>query len=273
MRSQNSPILKAKENLRTVLAERHSISDHPKVSEAIESLIEVWKKEDSTITSPPYQASAAPARSELLLGEWRSLSASKYPDRIEKPGEPGIFQYTLGRLSFNIFQPKKLVCTVNEVFNVVSKIEDDQQKDDNVIASYNNVIELTAHTDEGDLPAEICMDGRCSTKSDERLEVVFTAGELRKGAAVQSDKKLLALWEKTFEGAYAKAEKEKGFKESILQWLVKSMLNMTMPTDECAKYEMKRPMKGYVDVLYLDEDLRITRGNYGSIVIVERVTE
>ena len=35
-------------------------------------------------------------------------------------------------------------------------------------------------------------------------------------------------------------------------------------------FEMKRCPHGYIDVLYLDEDLRITRGNRGTIVIVER---
>ena len=48
------------------------------------------------------------------------------------------------------------------------------------------------------------------------------------------------------------------------------MLKMTFPTDESMRFEMKRVMHGYVDVLYLDEDMRITKGNHGSIVVTTR---
>lgn len=32
-------------------------------------------------------------------------------------------------------------------------------------------------------------------------------------------------------------------------------------------------MVGYLDVLFIDDELRITRGNRGSIVVVERFLE
>ena len=66
------------------------------------------------------------------------------------------------------------------------------------------------------------------------------------------------------------AEQERGYLESLLRWTMKKMLKMTFPTDESMRFEMKRVMHGYVDVLYLDEDMRITKGNHGSIVVTTR---
>jgi len=44
-----------------------------------------------------------------------------------------------------------------------------------------------------------------------------------------------------------------------------------MPTEECMRYEMKRVMKGYIYIIYLDENFRITNGNQATIVIVKKV--
>lgn len=41
--------------------------------------------------------------------------------------------------------------------------------------------------------------------------------------------------------------------------------------DGTMTYEMPRAPEGYLDILFLDEDLRVTRGNRGSIVIAERL--
>lgn len=35
-------------------------------------------------------------------------------------------------------------------------------------------------------------------------------------------------------------------------------------------YEMKRPPKAYMDILYIDEELRVTRGSKGSVVVTIR---
>lgn len=35
-------------------------------------------------------------------------------------------------------------------------------------------------------------------------------------------------------------------------------------------YEMKRSPKGSLDILYLDDEMRVTRGNRGALTIVSR---
>jgi hypothetical protein len=38
------------------------------------------------------------------------------------------------------------------------------------------------------------------------------------------------------------------------------------------RYTVARPIKGFVDVLYSDDDLRVTRGNRGSLVVMRRAS-
>ena len=63
------------------------------------------------------------AKSPDFLGEFVALTCPNFPGRLKpQPGCEDDVQYTLGRLSFNIFQPAKLVCTTRSVRNRVAKV-------------------------------------------------------------------------------------------------------------------------------------------------------
>ena len=51
-----------------------------------------------------------PARATALLGKWKQINSPEYPNMLglDDQGNP---QYTLGRLTFGIFEPKDLVCS------------------------------------------------------------------------------------------------------------------------------------------------------------------
>ena len=61
------------------------------------------------------------------------------------------------------------------------------------------------------------------------------------------------------------------------RWVAKKLLGLRYPGDMSStgafSYEMTRAPKGHLDVLFHDEELRVTRGNRGSIVIAERQRE
>ena len=95
---------------------------------------------------------------------------------------------------------------------------------------------------------------------------------------VLNDESKLELWSRTFEGAYKQADKERSYFGWAFQFLIKILLGLTYPTDATLskhsfRFEMKRSPVGYLDVLYLDNDLRITKGNRGTVVVVERVNK
>ncbi|KAG7364156.1 plastid lipid-associated PAP/fibrillin family protein [Nitzschia inconspicua] len=107
--------------------------------------------------------------------------------------------------------------------------------------------------------------------------VTFTGGTLMPASEIVNDNSKLKLWEKTFEGAYQKADEERSYLAWFLHYFLKLLLGLTMPSDHkedilknTFHFDMKRSPTGHMDVMYLDEDLRITKGNRGTIVIAER---
>ncbi len=279
----------AKQNLLEILSNHSNETTDAKVAEAVEDLNNKWnlllesQGQSSTSSAPGKNGDSDMEQESLdmtkLAGKWIQISAPNFPNVIKDPDAPGKNKYTLGRLSFNIFQPKNLVCTLEGITNTVMKKED-SSSDDVSTYTYDVLQDLTVHTEKGDVPATLLVNGHCypdATKKN-RVTAVFTAGELRRGKDVNQDPNLRQIWEETFHDAYATAEKEKGYLSAFGMWLMKLAFKLTLPTDEttsdsCARYEMKRAPHGYLDVLYVDVDLRITRGNRGTVVIVQKAKE
>ncbi len=264
-----SCIMSAKLELQTVLKENNRDTTHPDVIAAIENLSNLWKtSKDESI----YKISKSPTQSVAVYGDWVTISAPPYPGRIITEDKPDLYQYTLGRLSFNIFQPRDLLCTINSITNMVHKVDSLSCHEELGDVTYNNKIYITFHTPDGDLPGEIIIEGFCypDPENNHRSIVAFVGGVMCKPETVEKDDTLNQIWMKTFGNAYSNADKERGYIESITRYLMKIILNLEMPTDDSQRYKMKRIMKGYLDYLYLDDNLKITKGNHGSITIVQK---
>ncbi|CAB9519540.1 PAP_fibrillin [Seminavis robusta] len=277
---QQTALATAKANLKALLAKHDRSAKHPEVEKAIEELSALNPTKDA-------------AMSPFLEGSFVSLTRPEFPGRLkQEPGKEHLDQYTLGRMSFNIFQPGKLVCTVNSTQNDLilapAKQEESDKENQNNDSSdgesrtytYPLSTNIIIHTEKGDFPACLRMEALCSSDKQpkNRLGVTFVGGTLMPGEKVRSDPIQLDQWKEVFGGAYEKAEAERSYISSFMQYLFKWMFQLSTPTDEQAlasescsvSFEMKRCPHGYLDVMYLDEDLRITRGNRGTVVIVER---
>jgi len=252
-------IRNAKKNLQTILKDNHFDTKNSKVHEAIEELSNLWKKQETP---------NAPSESEHIQGTWKIISAPEFPGRIPS-SKPEIFQYSLGRMSFNVFEPRNAVVTISdkEVYNIIEKFDTEQEGNEEK-SSYNILTNIKLHIDGIELPAELFMEGYCTPKTDTRLTVGFFGGTLRKSPLVNNDESLLKLWNKTFENVYSKADEDRRYTEILMRWIMKTMMKMVMPTDESMRYEMKRVVQGHLDILYMDEDLRITKGNRGTVIVV-----
>ena len=260
-----------KDQLKALLSKYNGSTKHPDVVKVIEEL--------STLNPTPCNA----AKSSLFLGEFYALTSPNFPGRIKPAeGQEDIVQYTLGRLSFNIFQPHKLVCTLRGVRNPVTTNQQPSDDDDDSKQTYSYplFLDITIHTENGDLPAILRNEAICYENPDipNRLMVSFTGGTLMPAEEVRKDPARLKLWAETFEGAYKKADEERSYVGRIFQYIIKLLLGLTLPSDDdqlkhSFHFDMKRSPVGYLDVLYLDEDLRITKGNRGTVVVVERATK
>mmetsp|Transcript_28135 Transcript_28135/g.59212 ORF Transcript_28135/g.59212 Transcript_28135/m.59212 type:complete len:329 (+) Transcript_28135:96-1082(+) len=264
--STNRSYLKAK--LRALLSKHNGCTTDKGVVDAIEKL--------SKLNPHPTNC----AQLQLFLGEYSTLTTPNYPGRIKNSsGDKDVVQYTLGRLSFNIFQPNELVCTVKSIRNPIHPHYEEYDQT-TATFSYHIIVELTIHTPDGDLDATLINRGFCRENEDKknRLMVTFKGGTLIPGnISTVSDGNMLALWEKTFANAYEKADEKRSYFGWIYQYFLKLIIGLTLPTDAKNHYDnafhfdMKRPPKGFFDVLYLDDDMRITKGNRGTISVLERV--
>ena len=214
-------------------------------------------------------------------GEYRLLTIPHYPGRIKTTDEK-VVQYSLGRLSFNIFQPKELICTVKSVRNSVhlqQNVPKLMGSGNTAVFSYHVICELVIHTPDGDLEATLINKGFCreSEDRDRRVKVTFTGGTLVPSYDTCHNDIMFVLWKKTFANAYENAKKERTFVGWIYLLCLKLFLGLVLPTDpqnfgssrheNAFHFEMNRPPKGFIDVLYLDDDMRITKGNRGTVTV------
>ena len=265
--------------VKTLMKRHGGSTQHPRVNKILQKL---------ETLNPTEQ----PAQSDLLLGDFVAHSSPDFPGRVRRcgknkgrAGEEEVVQYTLGRLSFGIFQPCNLVCTVRAVRNSIEVCDDKELQEEcggRRSYDYPIIMDLTIHAPEGDLQAEIRHEAVCYEMPDnkKRLGVTFLGGSLTPGYQVRSNPELMEQWKKTFTNAYKKADEERSYFGRVLLGMVKWWFKLSSPTDEDAeksqfhsvRYEMKRRPKGHIDVLYLDEELRVTRGNRGTLIVVERMS-
>ena len=236
----------AKVALRAALAAHGGNTKEPPVAEAVEALAALCP-------------SAAPAREPGLLGDWRQINAPEYKGGTQTAD--GAFQYTLGRLSFGIFEPKDLMCTLGAIGNPLVESEAEGVMD------YEIQVPMSIEIRDGPpLPAELLNFATCTAETDERLSVSFSGGVLKPTSDCDRE-----AWRSTFGPALAT---KPGKRARLMNWLLGKMMGLVKPTEladgDVMRYAMTKAPTGFLDVIFLDDELRITRGNRGSLVVCER---
>lgn len=241
------------------------------------SLFRAEEKRSSTSSSPP----------PSVEGMWISLQKPRFQDCLGV-NDGGEFEYTLGRMSFGMFQPRDLVCSIQGAFNPVHVVDGRETQSIRekvpkslisqvgreggavVLRSYDVVtaftIEVANDNDpdkfgptspnrQVDRPVEALLTTRGFALPDpdipNRLTIWFTEGSIE----VDSDEQ---RWKRIFASA-------------INQEHTKSH----MEPDGRMSYKLTRPIggqdKSYIDVVYLDESMRIMRSNHGDVYVFARV--
>ena len=97
-----------------------------------------------------------------------------------------------------------------------------------------------------------------------RMSVKFDGGCLK-----PADGKVSDAWRATFSDLPSNADLTRP--ERFQLWVAKRLFGLSRgAADGTQEYKMPKSPQGYLDILFLDEELRVTRGNRGSIVIAER---
>ena len=101
-----------------------------------------------------------------------------------------------------------------------------------------------------------------------RMSVKFDGGCLKPADGEPTD-----AWLETFSDLPSKIASNADLTrpERFQLWVAKRLFGLSRgAADGVQEYKMPKSPEGYLDILFLDEELRVTRGNRGSIVIAER---
>ncbi|ALF55384.1 fimbrial protein [Nostoc piscinale CENA21] len=204
----------------------------------------------------------APTRNgKLLDSNWVLISAPNFPggERLAN----GKFAYTLGRLAFNMFQPTKLKLVIDRVSQPVFLLGNGEQRSHDIVVEFT-----TADENYPQISGVVRNLGVCEPISDTVLQVKFTGGILAPQDPTKMDEWLAVFGQQS-------QNVKRSFKDSLILGFLKLMFGLVPPQGINAetgevKFIMERSPKGRLEILYLDEELRITYGEKGTILVCER---
>jgi len=280
-----------KSQLKSLLTKHNGCTKQKEVLEVIEQLV--------ALNPVPKDCS----KNDLFTGNYYTLTAPPFSGKIEN--DDNISQFTLGRLSFNIFQPNNIICTVKSIHNPIA-VSTSSTKDNEITPgggvnnfTYDVVVDVIIHTTpsdgqkkenhndgtDGEIEAIMINKGFCHPSNDvnNRMIVTFTSSSLCPKKSKNDDKNRAAmletLWTRNFGNAYQKADQERSYLGWMMHYGLQWFLGLVYPTDNSEEedhtfqFEMKKPMSAHLDVVYLDKDIRITKGSRGTIMVLERTKD
>lgn len=185
-------------------------------------------------------------------GTWRSLSRPDFPGCAGRDAD-GNYLFSLGRASFNMFEPGDLIIAITAIENIVNGTQ------------WDIVVAFRCHDDES-----VCgfMEnyGECvqDEAQDNRLQIRFKGGCMRPAPGTD-----LAKWDRLFQ---PKDVRGLSLGRRLSALVARVLLGLEKSAGGREKsFTMSRAPQGHTDVLYLDGDLRVTRGNRGSVIVAEAV--
>ena len=241
----------AKAELREALLKYDGDTKHQMVAKAIEKLVQL-----NPTPSPTENKS-------LLQGDWLLINAPNFPDRQQSQEHK--YVYTLGRLAFNMFQPINLKVAIQKVTQPVFATTKADQYTHHIVVNFKTIDDNVA-----ELNGIIKNLAVCHPVDQNTLQVQFTGGEL-----IPNNTDELEQWLATF--SENSSQSPLSIRERLNTWFIKWMFAITNPSDIDRKtgkrsFRMKKSPKGLLKILYLDEELRITKGNRGTVLVCQRKT-
>lgn len=243
-------------------------------------------------------------------GTWLTLSKLTFTE-CKGRSATGDLIYSLGRMSFDMFRPTGIRCSIQGNFNTVHQLHGELPqniprslrktihsglKDGGVkgLRTYNIVVAFTIEPNQT-LTGELIDAGSASSEfvlnkpirgimttfgyavpdptCPNRLSIWFTGGQLE----VNDEHNDMDDWRRIFDHSSAPKRDMKEFARVLA---AKVLLGADIPDamDESGnmKYTLTRPIGGhgsaYCDVIYMDDKLRIMKGHHGAIFVFSKVT-
>ncbi|WP_036484773.1 PAP/fibrillin family protein [Myxosarcina sp. GI1] len=240
----------AKSALLEKLAVHHGDTKNSEVLTAIEELASL------NPTTAPTKAG------ELLEGNWLLINAPIFPNRL--PDERGRYIYTLGRLAFNMFEPVDLKLEIERVLQPVFATGKDNERTHDIVVEFK-VIDARFP----ELRGIVKNLAVCIPRDENTLQVQFVEGEL----IPRIENKNIEQWLAVFGNSEANSPLSIG--ERIKTWFIKQIFGIKKTSaintqTGTRAFKMNKSPKGKLQILYLDEELRITKGNRETVLVCQR---
>ena len=211
--------------------------------------------------------SAPTANQKLLEGNWLLISAPNFPARQNDP--QGRYIYTLGRLAFNMFAPVKLRVEIERVLQPVFSTGKGNELTHDLVVEFKTIDENIPP-----LTGIVKNLAVCSPQSQDTLQVKFTGGELMPRATEEPS--TMTAWLQVFgqESQPSQLSLRERITSIFVQWLFGISKASTIDTQTGKRvFTMNKSPQGLLQLLYLDNELRITKGNRGTVLVCQRQVE
>lgn len=180
---------------------------------------------------------------------------------------------TLGRLVFNIFEPVKMPVLITSVENNLGRRPENASPTDE--SSYELITHFVARDGSGLRGIIAIKGGVAEDPSDpNRLVVKFSTGSIEPddGQDLDSWSNVIGVQDPTDKASKGPL---RWIKRKVTSLMLKLVLGFRGPADELGSrgelsYEMRRSPSGALDVIFIDDDMRVTRGNKGAVTVVTR---
>jgi hypothetical protein len=267
-------------------ADAHGETSCPKFLKAVDDLVEARQKSDTLCNSVmDSRKEPGDGQPHALEGVWLTVSKPNYSECLGQNSE-GEYMYTLGRMSFDMFRPTSLLCSIQGLFNPVfvtdhtpdvipRNLRKDVQENKSTLRTYNIVVAFKIHSNDGESrPVQGVMTNYGYVLPDpntpNRFTVFFTGGLLE-----PNDETDVKEWKSIFGVDAPKRHLSERARLLAAKILLGASVSDTMEDDGGMSYFLKRPIGGhgstYMDVLYLDETLRIMKAQTGTYYVFSRV--
>ncbi len=242
----------AKADLKQALAIYNGNTKHQVVVDAIAKLA------DLNPTLRPVE------NQELLQGNWLLINAPNFPDRLEN--EKDRYVYTLGRLAFNKFEPVNLRVAIARVTQPVFATGKENEYTHDIVVEFK-IIEPGFP----ELQGIIKNLAVCSPVDQDTVQVRFTGGELM--PLENQDPEQIKQWLNIFGNTQIISQIT--LLDRLKFWFVQTIFGIGKVSEinpETGKqsFPIKKSPKGLLKLLYLDEELRITKGNRETVLVCQR---
>ncbi|CAM9888583.1 unnamed protein product, partial [Laminaria digitata] len=180
---------------------------------------------------------------------------------------------SLGRLVFNIFEPVKMPILITSIENNLGPRPEGASSSDE---SFYEIITHFVARDGSGLRGITAIKGVVAEDPSDpnRLVIKFSEGTIE-----PEDGQDLDAWSKVI-GVEDPTDKDsKGplswVKRKATGLMLKVVLGFRGPADDLGSrgdlsYEMKRSPSATLDVIFIDEEMRVTRGREGALVVATR---